>query len=153
MGIAFDHSQKINDIRLILGSTDSQIKHAAPFIDRELYRSIIDPGFSASVRFLEGDLFFRGGSSVIQNVTWKWQARELGATAWVDLHTAVTEQWTGGTDTGIRVGLDDAALTASADSAPLEIRMIASAATAATVSVFIGASYATPAVRIFGESI
>lgn len=151
MGISYDHSQYLTDIRQALGESSAEIKHVAPFTDMEFYRTLVDPGFAGSIAFIEGDLFFEGGTTVIQNVTWKWQAREQGASTWVDLHTAVTEQWTGGTATGIRVGLDAAALGTGADSVPLEVRIIITAATAATVSMLMGSTGEVPAVRVFGE--
>lgn len=153
MGIAFDHTQYLTDIRMALGEASDAITYTAPFTDVEFYRAIVEPGFSGSIEFLEGDLYFEGGVTVIQNVTWKWQARELGASTWVDLHTAVTEQWSGGTDTGIRVGLDATGLGTGADAVPLEMRLILSASTAAEVSVRIGDSNKVPAVRVFGESV
>ncbi len=149
---AFDHTQYITDIRMALGESAEVIKMNAPFTDREFLRSIIDPGFSGSLRFVMADLFFAGGVSVIQNVTWKWQARKLGATTWVDLHTGVTEQWTGLTETGVRVGLEAVDLTADADSVPLEVRIILTASVAAEIEVHIGGAYDMPAVRVYGES-
>lgn len=152
MGIAFDHSQYITDIRMTLGENSEIITYAAPFSDKEFIRSLIDTGFSGNVRFLEADLLFEGGVSVVQNVTWKWQGRKLGGATWVDLHTAITEQWTGGASTGLRVGLEAPALTADADAVPLEVRLLVSASTVADVSVRIGGLYPVPAVRVFGES-
>lgn len=152
MAIAFEHAQYVSDIRMALGDTSVEIKYTAPFTEKEFVRTLVDPGFSGSIRYFEGDLYFEGGVTAIQNVTWKWQARELGGSTWVDLHTAVTEQWQGGTDTGIRVGLDASALTANADTVPLEVRLLVSASTAATVSVRFGAINAIPAMRVFGES-
>jgi hypothetical protein len=153
MGIAFDHSQYMTDIRMALGEDSESITHAAPFTEREFLRSLVDPGFSGSIRFLEADLYFEGGVSVIQNVTWKWQARELGGTTWVDLHAAVNEQWTGGTSTGLRVGIEALSLTSDADAVPLEMRLLVSAAIAADISVRIGGASPIPAVRVFGESV
>jgi len=153
MGIGFDHSQYMTDIRMALGEASESITYAAPFTEKEFLRSLVDPGFSGSIRFLEGDLFFEGGVTVIQNVTWKWQGRELGGTTWVDLHTAVTEQWTGGTSAGIRVGLETSTLTSEADAVPLEVRLLVSASIAADINVRIGGTYPVPAVRVFGETI
>ena len=153
MGIAFDHSQYMTDMRMALGEASESITHTAPFTDREFMRTLLDPGFSGSIRYLEAELYFEGGVTVIQNVTWKWQARELGGATWVDLHTAVTEQWTGATDTGVRVGLEASALTADADAVPLEVRLLVSAPTAADVTVRIGGTNAVPAARVFGESV
>jgi len=152
MGIKFDHVQYLVPLRMVLGDASEQIQYTAPFTDKEFFRCVIDPGFSGSIDFIDADLKVYGGVTVIQNVTWKWQAREQGTSGWTDLHTAVTEQWTGGIDTGIRLGLDASALGTGADAVPLELRLILSAPTAATISVSFGFGYSTPAVRIFGES-
>ncbi len=152
MGIAFDHVQYVTEIRMMLGETSSEIIFTCPFTDQEFYRAMIDPGFDGNTSFFEGDLFFRGGAGVIQDVTWRWQVKEKGASTWQNLHTAVTEEWTGGTNTGIRVGLDAAALGANADAVPLEIRLLVSASTAADISVSIGGAFIVPAVRVFGET-
>jgi len=153
MGISFDHSQYITDIRMALGEAGETIKHSAPFTDMEYMRSLVDTGFSGNISYLEADLYFEGGVTVIQDVTWIWQARALGGAAWVDLHTAVTEQWTGQIDTGLRVGLETSALTPDADAVPLEVRLLVSAPVAADVTVRIGGANIVPAVRVFGESI
>ena len=152
MGIAFDHAQYLTNIRMALGEASETVKHAAPFTDREFMRSLVDPGFSGSIRHLEADLYFEGGVTVIQDVTWKWQARGLGGISWVDMHEAVTQQWTGQTDTGLRVGLDALELLAEADSVPLEIRLLVSAQIQAEITVRIGGLSIIPAVRVFGES-
>ena len=153
MGIPFDHSQYMTDMRMALGEASESITHTAPFTDREFMRTLLDPGFSGSIRYLEAELYFEGGVTVIQTVTWKWQIRELGGSTWVDMHTAVTEQWQGGTDTGIRVGLEPAALTVDADTVPLEVRLLVTASTAATVTVRMGGTNSIPAMRVFGESV
>jgi len=153
MGMAFDHSQYLTNIRMALGEASETIKHAAPFTDREFMRSLVDPGFWGSIRYLEADLYFEGGVTVIQDVTWKWQAKGLGDTAWVDMHEAVMEQWTGQTDTGLRVGLDASDLSAMADSVPLEVRLLVSAQVEAEITVRIGGVNVIPAIRVFGESL
>jgi len=152
MGTSFDHSQYLTNIRMALGESSETIKHTAPFVNREFMRSLVDPGFSGIIRYLEADLYFEGGVTVIQDVTWKWQARGLGGTSWVDMHVAVTEQWTGQTDTGLRVGLDALELSAEADSVPLEVRLLVSAPVEAEITVRIGGVNVIPAVRVFGES-
>lgn len=153
MALAFDHSQYLTDIRMALGEQSEEITFSAPFTEQEFMRALVDPGFSGSIRFMEADLVFQGGVTVIQNVTWKWQARELGGLTWADLHTAVAEQWTGATDTGMRMVLELSDLTADADAVPLELRLLISAPTAADVSVRIGNTSPLPAVRVFGESL
>jgi len=152
MGIAFDHSQYITDMRMALGESNETVTHKAPFTEKEFLRSLVDPGFSGNIRFLVADLFFEGGVSVVQSVTWKWQGRVMGGVTWIDLHAAVTEQWTGSASTGLRAGLEASDLTTDADAVPLEVRLIVSASTVADVSVRIGSQYPVPAVRIFGES-
>lgn len=152
MTIEFDHVQYASGVRLMLGETSAEYKHTAPFTDREFYRSLIDPGFAGTISHLEGDLYFEGATTVVQNVTWKWQIRSKGQSTWTDLHTAVTEQWSGATDTGIRVGLDVASLGVN-DDVPFEIRIIATASTAATVTVRIGDTNKIPAVRVIGVSL
>jgi hypothetical protein len=153
MSIAFDHVQYITDGRMILGEASSDIQHQSPFTDMEFYRSQVDPGFNGNINFLEGDLFFEGGvDSAVHNVTWKWQIKSQGQGSWTDLHTAVTEQWTGGKDTGIRVGLDASALGGNT-TAPFEIRLILTDSQTDTVHVRIGGSNKVPAVRVIGETV
>jgi hypothetical protein len=64
----------------------------------------------------------------------------------------VTEQWTGGKDTGIRVGLDASALGGNT-TAPFEIRLILTDSQTDTVHVRIGGSNKVPAVRVIGETV
>ncbi len=152
MGIAFDHVQYATDIRMALGEASSDIQFASPFTDKEFYRAMIDPGFSGNIDFLEADLFFEGGiTDAIHNVTWKWQVRSKGQSTWTDLHTAVTEEWTGGTDTGIRVGLPSSGLGVNT-TAPFEIRIILTDSQTDTDHVKIGGANKTPAVRVIGET-
>lgn len=152
MGIAFDHVQYITDGRMILGEGSSDIQQDSPFTDREFYRSQIDPGFEGSITFLEADLFFEGGvDSAVHSVTWKWQIRSKGQASWTDLHTAVTEQWTGGTDTGVRVGLAASDLGVNT-AVPFEIRIILTDSQTDTDHVRIGGSNKVPAVRVIGET-
>lgn len=147
MGIAYDHSQYVVDLRLILGEATSEIEKTAPITDEEFYRCQIDPGFNGTVSFLEADLYFERYSSVIQNATWKWQIKSKGQTAWADLHSSVTESWSGYATSRKRVGLVPSSPN---NTAPFEVRLIASAATAATIRVRLG-TY-TPSIRAMGET-
>lgn len=147
MAIAFDHVQYVTDLRMILGEATSEIEKTAPFTDEEFYRSQIDPGFDGVVSFLEADLYFERYSSVIQDVTWKWQIRSKGQSTWTDLHAAVTESWGGYTTSRLRIGEE---LVTPNDSVPFEIRFMATALSAATVAVRIGTC--TPSVRAIGET-
>lgn len=147
MAIAFDHAQYLSDLRLILGESVSEMEKTSPFTDEEFYRSQVDAGFGGSVSFLEADLYFERYSSVIQNVTWKWQMRSKGQTSWTDLHQAKTESWGGYAASRLRVGLSPQAPN---NAVPFEIRLMASAASAATVKVRIGTC--TPSVRAMGET-
>jgi hypothetical protein len=152
MGIVFEHAQYAVDVQNMLGSATAEIKATAPMTEQEMYRALVNPGFEAQMSYLTLDLFFEGGASAIQNVTWKWQMRGKGQTTWLDLHTPVTEQWTGGTATGLRAIKETAALGAHT-TAPFELRLVVSASTAATITVRIGGTYKTPSVLLRGESL
>jgi len=152
MGIVFEHAQYAVDVQNMLGADTAEIKATAPMTEQEMYRALVNPGFDAQMSYLTLDLFFNGGASVIQSATWKWQMRGKGQTGWLDLHTAVTEQWTGGTATGLRVIKEAAALGAHT-TAPFELRLAVSASTAATITVRIGSTYKMPSVLLRGESL
>jgi hypothetical protein len=148
MGISYDHAQYVVDLRLILGEGTSEIEKTAPITDEEFYRSQVDPGFDGTISTLEADLYFDRYSSVIQSVTWKFQVKSQGQSTWTDL-ISKTESWGGYAQSHEKVSKAAADLGVN-DDAPFEIRLIASASTAATVKVRIG-TY-TPAVRVIGES-
>lgn len=148
MGISYDHSQYIVDLKLILGEATSEIEKSAPLTDEEFYRCWIDPGFGGSISFIEADLYFERYSSVIQNVTWKWQMRSKGQSAWLDLHSAKTESWGAYAAARLRVGLTPPGPN---DDVPFEMRLIGTASSAATLKVRIG-TY-TPSVRVMGETL
>lgn len=149
MGIAFDHVQYVSDVRLMLGEATSTIQQTAPFTDKEFYRSQLDPGFAGTISFIDADLYFDRYSSVTQNVTWRWQIRSKGQATWVDLSSAKTESWATAAQSRLRVVVEASALSGST-TVPFEVRMLATAATAATVTITIG-TY-TPSVRVLGIS-
>ncbi len=149
MGIAFDHVQYVSDVRLMLGESTSTITLAAPFTDKEFYRSEIDPGFGGEISFIDADLYFDHYSSLTQNVTWRWQIRGKGQAAWTDLNTPKTESWASQAQSRLRVIVEASALDVNT-AVPFEIRMLATAATAATVYIVIG-TY-TPSIRVLGTS-
>jgi hypothetical protein len=158
MTIKFTHAQYIVPLESKLGVSPLTIEKAFTVAAQdEIFRDLFDPGFSSSIDFLEAALFFNlGVTTNPQNLTWLWQARELGGSSWVDLHVAVVDAVTGGDDVGIRVGLDAAALTADADSAPLEIRFLVTPADVSAnpevIKFSIGGGNDTPAIQIIGDS-
>lgn len=149
MATNFDHAQYAVDVRLILGESTSEITKSAPMTDEEYYRCAIDAGFNGNVSFVEADLYFERYSSAIQNVTWKWQIKSKGQSAWTDLHNAVTESWGGYASSRKRIGIAASGLGVNA-TVPFELRLVATASTAATVNVRIGTC--TPSIRVMGET-
>lgn len=150
MGIAFDHVQYVSDVRLMLGEATSTIQQTSPFTDKEFYRSEIDPGFDGTISFIDADFYFDRYSSLTQNVTWKWQIRSKGQSTWTDLHTAKSESWGSQAQSRLHVTVEAGALGVNVE-APFEIRLLATAASTATVYITIG-TY-TPTVRVIGISI
>jgi hypothetical protein len=148
MGITFDHVQYVVDLRLMLGETTSEISRTSPVTDDEVYRCVVDAGFSGTVTALEYDIRFERYSSVSQSVSWKWEVRGAGQSSWLAVATGA-ETWGGYATTEKKVFVDAAALGAHAV-VPFEMRMIVTAASAATVKVRIGTQ--VPSVRVFGVS-
>ena len=151
--IPFKHVQLIVGPRMKLGATSEEFDIVVPGTDIEVFRTLVDPGFSGDILFFLGDFDFKALHTSGTNVTHTWQGRTLGKTTWVDLQGPETIFWTSPASTIERtVILEAAALTSNADTTPLEIRLIVTLA-AGTARVTLGDAGVIPIVDIAGNTI
>lgn len=149
MGIPFDHTQYALDSNMILGAASTTIDKTGTFTDEEFWRSYIDPALVGVMTYLEAELVFNGYTDGSANVTYKWQIRPHGQSAWVTLYTSTAAAWPTNLERKCNVVFDPADTTE--DDVPFELRLVITTSASDTVHVLIDNTDSS--VRIVGESL
>ena len=150
MGIPFDHTQYALDSNMILGASSTTIEITGTFTDEEFWRSYINPGLVGVMSYLEAELAFNGYTDAGSvNVTYKWQIRPHGQSAWATLFTSTAATWPTNVERKANVVFDPSGTTE--DDVPFELKLLITTASSDTVHVIIDNTDCS--LRIVGESL
>lgn len=149
MGIPFDHTQYALDSNMIMGASSTQVDRTGTFTDEEFWRSYINPGMVGVMSMLEAELAFNGYTDGSSTVTFKWQIRPYGQSAWVTLFTSGGSTWPTNIERKASVVFDPADTTE--DDVPFELRLVITTSASDTVHVIVDNTDST--VRVVGESL
>lgn len=150
MGIPFDHTQYALDSNMILGAVTTQIEKTGTFTDEEFFRSYINPGLVGVMSFIEAELIPSGvtaGGTV--TVTYKWDIKPKGQSAWVNIFTSAAATWPTNIDRPANIVFEPAGDLE--DDVPFELRLTITTSGADTVTIDIGNTEL--ALRVVGESV